>query len=269
MTKPLPKDKQQAFVESSLYDRFSIEEQDESEVVKFLYGAGTLDSWCTNCQRDSVFHIKSQLPSYGEPEKKLPYSGIISIEAECGRGGLSYDGCRSTLNIIFKKDFNEIIKIGQYPSVADLEFKSLKKGVYNELSKDQRVEFGKAVGLVSHGIGIGSFVYLRRIFEDLVNEAHEIAIKKDGWDEDVYNQSRMSEKIKLLSNILPTRLVENSSLYGILSLGIHELSEKECIESFSLVKGAIELILTQRYEEKQYTKIISQVQNKTANLKNK
>ena len=211
MIKPLPKDKQKAFVESSLYERFLIEEQDEAEIVKFFYGGGTLDSWCMSCRRPSVFHIKSQLPGYGEPEKKMPYSVIISIEAVCGRGGpQSYNGCGATLNIILKKDADNIIKIGQHPSIADLEFASLDKGVFKELTKQQRGEFGKAVGLVAHGVGIGSFVYLRRVFENLVSEAHDSAMKEKDWNENLYNRSRMPEKIKLLSNNLPARLVENS-----------------------------------------------------------
>jgi hypothetical protein len=36
-------------------------------------------------------------------------------------------------------------------------------------------EFGKAVGLGAHGVGIGAVVYLRRIIESLIEEAHQTA----------------------------------------------------------------------------------------------
>ena len=55
-------------------------------------------------------------------------------------------------------------KIGQYPSVADLSFPELKD--YRKvMSKDDDKELKRAIGLHASGIGIGSFVYLRRIFE--------------------------------------------------------------------------------------------------------
>ena len=39
-------------------------------------------------------------------------------------------------------------------------------------------EFTKAIGLAANGVGIGSFVYLRRIFENLVFQAFDEAKKE-------------------------------------------------------------------------------------------
>lgn len=63
---------------------------------------------------------------------------------------------------------DKIIKIGQFPSVADLVILEIVK--YKSVLSKQYREFSKAVGLFVHGIGIGSFVYLRRIIENLVYE---------------------------------------------------------------------------------------------------
>jgi hypothetical protein len=58
-------------------------------------------------------------------------------------------------------------KVGQYPSIADFELPKLDR--FKEvIDAGQRRELGRAVGLHAHGVGIGSFVYLRRIFEFLV-----------------------------------------------------------------------------------------------------
>ena len=54
--------------------------------------------------------------------------------------------------------------------------------------------------------------------------------------------------IKLLQDYLPSFIVENYSIYGILSKGIHELSEEECLEYFDIMRKSIELILDQRIE---------------------
>ena len=125
-----------------------------------------------------------------------------------------------------------ISKVGQYPSVADFHISQVHK--YDKvLPKDKMREFTKAIGLAANGIGIGSFVYLRRIFEHLVFEALEVAKKdKPEFDETVFISSRMNERIQMLSGYLPDFLVENHTIYGILSKGIHELSEDVCNKHF-------------------------------------
>lgn len=131
-----------------------------------------------------------------------------------------------------------IQKIGQWPSSADLADRSLrhyKKALQNTDFK----EFSKAVGLEAHGVGIGAFVYLRRIFERLIDGAQTQA-KTDGIS-DIPN--KMDDRIQALKGYLPEFLVEHRKLYGIISKGIHELSEDDCLEAFPVVRTAIELIL--------------------------
>ena len=53
----------------------------------------------------------------------------------------------------------------------------------------------------------------------------------------------MAERIKMLQRYLPEILIKNKTIYGILSKGIHELSEEECREYFPVVKECIYQIL--------------------------
>lgn len=53
----------------------------------------------------------------------------------------------------------------------------------------------------------------------------------------------MVERIKMLQGYLPDVLIKNTTIYGILSKGIHELSEEECREYFPVVKECIHQIL--------------------------
>jgi hypothetical protein len=268
LPKPLPGKKQEVFVEAQIYTLFNLDGQEEEERSNFFLGGGTVDAWCPSCECPSVFHIRSQLDSYGQV-KRLPLRGAIVIEAVCGRGGVEvHQGCNSIFNAVFVKDGAEIIKIGQYPSAAELEFGTLDEAFNKELPSSFRMELGKAIGLNAHGIGIGSFVYLRRIFEALIAEAHGIAQQDESWNEPEYHQRRVSEKLDLLKDYLPSRLVRTAHLYGILSLGIHELSEEDCLESFDLVKGAIELILKERHEAKRYEVVAKGVSQKAQELKN-
>jgi hypothetical protein len=127
------------------------------------------------------------------------------------------------------------------------------------LTKSQLGELVRAIGLASHDVGIGSFVYLRRIFEALVEEAHDLAMKDPSWNEDDYGRSRMAEKIDLLKNYLPDFLVQNRQIYSLLSKGLHELSEEECLSHFKTVKIGIELILDERLEKRQKAEKIKAV----------
>ena len=64
----------------------------------------------------------------------------------------------------------------------------------------------------------------------------------------------MDGKIKSLKGYLPTFLVENHSIYGILSKGIHELSEEDCRNYFTILRESIELILDEKLEQLQKDK---------------
>lgn len=143
---------------------------------------------------------------------------------------------------LFSAHKGTLQKIGQNPSLADLALPDLRK--YSKVLGDERFkELTRGIGLTTHGIGVGAFVYLRRIFESLIEEAHVMASKNSGWDEDAYTRARMDEKISLLKEHLPDFLVQNRSIYSILSVGVHTLSESDCLAAFPAVRPAIELIL--------------------------
>jgi hypothetical protein len=150
----------------------------------------------------------------------------------------------------------EILKIGQYPTIADLEIGRYKK-FSKVLSKAYLREFNKAIGLAANGVGVGSFVYLRRIFESLINKYYEVAKKDKDWDDKEYTKARIEGKIGLLKDYLPEVVVKYKKIYNILSKGIHELEEQECLEYFPIIKNAIVSIL-----EKDYLTLENEIQQK-------
>lgn len=161
--------------------------------------------------------------------------------------------------IIYEND-DEIIKIWQYISLADIQFSEIGKKYDKILEEDYLKDFKKAIWLAAHWTWAWSLVYLRRIFENLIfntfNENIEILEIKI---ED-FNKLRMSEKVNVLQDYLPTQLVEMKIIYWILSKGVHELSEEECLKYFNPLKLSIELILDQRIE-------IEQKKNKDQKIK--
>ena len=135
---------------------------------------------------------------------------------------------------------NSMMKIGQYPSVADMTFPELD-AYKHVISKEDRKELGTAIGLFASGIGAGSYVYLRRILERLIYQAKATA--GDQVNDEEFEQARVAERIKMLQGYLPEILIKNTTIYGILSKGIHELSEEECRKYFPVVKECIYQIL--------------------------
>ena len=65
----------------------------------------------------------------------------------------------------------------------------------------------------------------------------------NGIQINMFEQARLAEKIKMLESHLSDILVKNTTIYGILSKGIHELSEEECRKYFPVVKECIYQIL--------------------------
>lgn len=283
-------------LEVPLYQEVNFDEKQVWGVIDFIYWPGTYDAHCISCKREATFKVipKSRPPAHN---RKLlsaqglssnPRSGYLKpaiekgmyvIEAQCTR----QDGHKHIF--VFHVDYKRqpwqpygfrcsegsITKIGQYPSFADLNKSDIDK--YKPvLENNLRNEIVRAIGLAAHGIGIGAFVYLRRVFEFLVEEAHQSAVIADqNFDEISFIKARMDEKIKILRTYLPSTLCENSGLYSILSMGIHELSEDECNKHFVIVRSGIELILNEKLrkleDEKNKKRIEKKLNQLHGNLK--
>ena len=104
------------------------------------------------------------------------------------------------LDYIVLTDGNMLKKIGQYPSVADLSFPELKE--YRKvMSKEDEKELKRAIGLFAAGIGVGSFVYLRRIFERIIVTASHKAIEEGKIEAEEFAKAHVDEKIRCYQNI--------------------------------------------------------------------
>ncbi len=170
---------------------------------------------------------------------------IRCLSFECGR-------FQDILTLVVFRDTEKgcIQKVGTYPSLKEFHKNDIKK--YNKvLTEQQRMELITAIMIANNGVGIGSYVYLRRIFEGIVFEEAKNAIKDGVVTEKDFNKKRMDEKIVAIRNYLPAFLYDNhSALYGILSLGIHQLDEEECLGFFPVLYDCIILVLEDRLAQK-------------------
>lgn len=226
---------------------YAIDISDEKiayEVYKLLNYSGTLDAYCIWCKKESVFDAEEY--ASGGFTRWQTWGHFQRTVYKCTRD----DNHR--YYSYFLKEEKSFQKIGQFPSVADFQIPQAER-YRSILGEEKYKELTRGIGLAAHGVGIGSFVYLRRIFEQLIEEAHKEASKKR-FPEKKYSKSRMDEKIRLLENYLPQFLVENRSLYAILSKGIHELNEGECLEYFDAVRIGIEQILDEKIVQQEKEK---------------
>jgi hypothetical protein len=137
---------------------------------------------------------------------------------------------------------NRVQKIGQFPSFADIANDESEQ-YRSVLTKEDSDELHKAIGLAAHGVGIGSYVYLRRIFERLIWVRFDEFKDAESWKDDDFRMLRMAEKVSFLKGHLPDFLVENSRIYSILSMGVHSLDEETCLSFFEPLRQSIIMIL--------------------------
>ncbi|MEB4861255.1 hypothetical protein [Priestia megaterium] len=185
---------QNILAELPLYNPFVIDENVNYDILPSLFfEEQILDIYCIDCQKQSTFKStkwsKSQAitPEYKTYEdidisslnKKARQEASINeyfmknlwnkstpleLEFTCQRHN------NHKMYIHFMIRDNKLFKIGQYPSSASIDQVDLQK--YRKiLDKDKYIELNKGIGLASHGVGIGSFVYLRRILEGLIEES--------------------------------------------------------------------------------------------------
>jgi hypothetical protein len=86
-------------------------------------------------------------------------------------------------------------------------------------------------------------------FETLIEKARQAAASERDWDESAFSKARMEDKIEMLRQHLPKFLVENRKFYGIMSVGVHTLSEADCLAAFPVVRVGIELMLDEQLEK--------------------
>ena len=228
------------FFSTPLYRSIDISDDLSTKALFMGYNKFRVDGYCSYCKKDTTFEsvgIKSiAFLSETQVDELKKQSGIFRVEIRCARVPI-----HAPIYFIYLAN-DKAQKIGQYPSLADIAID--EASVYKKyLDNIDARELHRAIGLAAHGVGIGSFVYLRRVFERLIKRRFDEYKASEGWEDSTFRTISMEEKISLLKDHLPHFLVENKRIYSILSLGVHELSEEQCLAFFDALKLSIKFIL--------------------------
>jgi hypothetical protein len=222
---------------------YAVYQIDSKIAIQFLVRDLAVDGHCPYCKKLATFHRTSANVNPDAVGAILYSTPVLYVVMSCTRDK------EHIIHFLFRLNQPFIQKIGQFPSLADIANDESRQ--YRQvLNAKDGAELHRAIGLAAHGVGVGSFVYLRRIFERLVYKRFEEFKDVEGWNTADFTSKRMHEKIELLENHLPDFLVRNKKVYAILSKGIHELEETECLSAFEMLKQAIFFILDEDRHKK-------------------
>jgi hypothetical protein len=171
------------FLETPLYEKFDIQYSDSEYLFSLRYFQNTLDAFCPFCSKYSTFKGIQNNPTHPvEGWEVFKFADFDEAKNFIFEDWTSHRIHHT--NLICTRDEDHLMlfsfyftpkalmKVGQFPSIADLSMPDLRR--YREvLTPEKYKELNRGIGLITHGVGIGAFTYLRRIFEDLIEEAHK------------------------------------------------------------------------------------------------
>lgn len=233
---------QEFLLETPLYKEFN--NKGVSELRDFK---GSLDFYCVECGKESIFNRSDDTPSqimarsasgFGYFPRKDDEVLLFEMHFECSRVE------EHEAVFYFRASNNSVCKIGEFPSKASIFSEDVQE--YKKLLGKEQMSLQLAQELYSQDIGAGSFVYLRRIFENVILEL--VAARKyksvENWTFQEWKKSkgRMENRLRDIADELPG-FINHHELFNVLSVGVHSLDEETCLQWFPRVKKAITEIL--------------------------
>lgn len=159
-------------------------------------------------------------------------------------------GVRSTKRVITK-----VQKIGQHPAQSI----DVPKGLEKNLGANAISLYKKGLINRNSGYGLGAVTYIRRVVEDKTDELIEVAAQlaeSHNVDAVVVKKIRdaaterttYDQKLKIAATVLPDALIIDginplAELYGLVSQGVHELTEEQCVTVADETTSVFEFIL--------------------------
>lgn len=231
-------------------------------IFSFNNSAIAMNSLLAGCTPGSLTSGSTYIP-HDSLESVFPTIDFFTFHAMAD--------CQHKMIIHFMKVDNEtIMKIGQNPSIYDLNENINNKKFLKMLGKEYAEYYKSACSLYSFSTYIGALIYLRRIFEKILIDVFNENIETIEMDFDTFKKERMEDKIKILKPYLPSIMFNQgfNTIYTKISDGVHNLTEEECSSMFLVLKMGIEEILTKKMEMDEEKKRIKDLEKQLQNIKN-
>ena len=211
-------------------------------------GFNTLDLFCPKCKQDKTFvyiqwDFVEGLGSYkvSNMNRQLLRT-LVYVCPTCG----------TKLFYLFYYDGSDIIKLAQFPSQYDVSRDELKKYQKNDLiNKDSFDELYKAEICASSGFYVAAYTYMRRVYEKMLLSVFENNQDDIGISDEEFKKLHSDKKLEAIKTHLAIDDEIYLPLYGLLSAGIHAMSEEKCCEDYSLLKPILIDILAEQKAKKE------------------
>lgn len=227
-----------------------------------------ISSFCISCNRESIFcgDSTTQLMDF----KRITFANSLQpgmkpksfeelfskthqpmlFRVNCAKCGEEH-----CYTLLFER--NTVKKIGQFPSFHSEKINEVRK--YKNIIPEYYTELTKSLSAYSQGMGVASFTYLRRILEWIIDKRF-----KGEKNTKFIDKLHSVEKEEL---VIPEDLATiKNEIYRILSKGVHEYAEEECMTLYEAVLFVITRILDVELEKKENKKktnnIIKQIKGK-------
>lgn len=172
----------------------------------------------------------------------------------------------------------EIEKVGQYLPWDISINKNLQK-VLGKFSENYK----KGLICESQAYGIGANAYFRRIVEEIIGDlleqipnimSGEERVKYDEALEETRKTKNTQEKIALVKDLLPPILMPESynplkTLHEILSEGLHEKTDQECLEDAQIIRTTLTFLVNSILRRKKEQQEFSEGMKKLLDKKKK
>lgn len=225
------------------YEKVSNVDSNTFEKFTSREGFSTLDLYCPNCKDNKTF-VQSNwqcvdgLGGYMKGTTRL--TRIRSLYYHCPT-------CGQNVFFLFYFDGNSIIKLAQYPSLYDVSRDELKKYQKNQLiDKDSFKEIYKAETCASSGYYVAAYTYMRRVYETMLMSVFIDNREAIGLSEDEFRRLHSDKKLETIKEYLAIDDEIYLPLYGLLSAGIHAMSEEQCCEDYVVLKPILLEILSEQ-----------------------
>lgn len=150
----------------------------------------------------------------------------------------------------------QVIKIGQFPPLSI----DIPKALQKNLGDAHTCLYRKALINRNEGYGLGAVSYMRRVVEDQTEELIEVVAQlaeAHQIDGDIIKKIRAAkeerttydQKLKIAATVVPRSLVIDGVnpldvLYKLVSAGLHDLTEEQCIQVADETKSVFEYTFT-------------------------
>jgi hypothetical protein len=199
-------------------------------------------------------------PTIRSPLDSRCVNGFLTLHFRCRN--CKQSNLTVFLLVAIKPDSGELTKVGQHPAL----WREADPLVVSSWDKDDVILYRKALTFRNANEGIAALPYLRRIIEnhirdvlDLIEDANA-RTPISGFSEATLQQARtshsFSDKLDFAKSYLPSGLVPQGQqnpigvLYELLSDGLHQRSEDQCVDIFDRCKAAFEYVIRKLTEAK-------------------